>query len=668
MSMTRQMAALIATLLLAACGGVWALHLWALQASLREQLGLRNVEAATELTQALAQLAPDEAAWRAALNERFDQGGFSRLALRSREGQLIAERRVSGAVATRAGQAEGTTRRAPAWFAEWAALERQEARAPIVHQGRELGMLFVQAQADSAVHGLWLTAMRSAAWLALLTALGMALAVWRLRRWRAPLTQMAAQAKALQEGRFQFTPEPREDDLRAVVKSMNALVARLADQFAAQSTQVHTLQRLAHADAITGLARREAFLRRVAAFSEMPECLGLTLIMLRMKNLALLNEVSGHETVDGFLGAVGDMLDDYPRRVNGALAGRLNGTDLAVFLPAKGVVRDTAQAMADTLAALAERSLPGLEFALGAVESTGALPLAELLAACDTALAQSEWCSQGRSQGPRGEVVVRMLGDANDDADGTTDSTAGAPQGVRGSRGWRTRISAALDAGRVSVAEFAVVGRHGQLLHLECPLRVQPEADGPVLPAREWLPWASRSALLPRLELAGLAQVLAAIAADGVRRSMHLCESSIVQSGAVQTLTAVLDDHSGAAPLLCLEIAEATWARAPAPLAALGAALRERGVAIGLEHAGMALPSKSFVQGIALAYVKIDARYVRQANSDAAARDLAVALVRQARSLGALAIAEGVADADEVQGLFSLGFDGVTGPGVLHQA
>ena len=57
-------------------------------------------------------------------------------------------------------------------------------------------------------------------------------------------------------------------------------------------------------------------------------------------------------------------------------------------------------------------------------------------------------------------------------------------------------------------------------------------------------PWAARGALLPRLELAGLACVLENIASDGQRRAMHLCESSIVQSGAVQALTAVLDDHS----------------------------------------------------------------------------------------------------------------------------
>lgn len=656
MSMTRQMALLIVALLLLACGGVWVAHLGSLQDSLRGQLLLRNGEAATLLARSLAAQAGDEAAMAAILDAQFAQGGYQRLSLRARDGRAISDRQAP----------ERGDAAVPAWFASLVSLEVPEGRAPVPvlggeALGQEVATVRVMVRRDGALQALWRAAHRTAAWLALLALGGLALAAWRLRRWQRPLAQMAAQAQALQEGRFQYIADPGAADLRPVVASMNALVSRLADQYAAQSTQVHTLQRLAHADAITGLARREHFLRRVAAYSEVPECLGLTLVLLRLRNLALLNEMAGHEAVDGFLGAVGDMLDDYPRRVNGAMAGRLNGTDLAVFLPTKGVARDTAEALADTLAALAERSLPALEFAIGAAESVGTMPVAELMTACDTALAQAEWRSQGRLGGrPSGEVVVRLLGQPEDAGEG---GSADAGQ-ARGSRGWRTRIAAALDAGRVSVAEYPALDRRGQLIHLECPLRVQTEPDGPVLAAREWLPWASRSALLPRLELAGLVKVLEAIGADGQRRAVHLCESSIVQSGAVQALTAVLDDHREAARQLSIEIAEATWARAPAPLAALGAALRERGVSVGLEHAGLALPSRAFVQGIALAFVKIDARYVRNANSDVTARDLASALVRQARSFGAMAIAEGVDNEGELQDLFALGFEGVTGPAV----
>lgn len=656
MSLTRQMALLIATLLVSACLGLWGLQLGSLRDALREQQRERNAAAALALAGALSPLTGDITRLREAMSTHAAAGSWRRVTVRSADGQALVE----------LGASAGDGRQGvPDWFAGLVALDLEAARVAL--SGPDAGAVYLLTRDDWALQALWRSASRTALWLAALLALGLALGAWRLRRWQHPLRQVVDAAQALQEGRFQFIAEPRAADLKPVVKSMNALVGRLAEQYAAQSTQVHTLQRLAHADAITGLARRDAFLRRVADHAERPECVGLTLVIVRLRNLALLNEVVGHASVDGFLGAFGELLDDYPRRVNGALAGRLNGTDLALVLPAKGVARDTAEAIADTLAALAERSMPGLEFAIGAAETIGPMPLAHLLAACDTALARAEWRSQARTRGAaHGEIVVRLLGEADDggdNGDAALSASGGSPT-PRGSRGWRARISAALEAGRVDVAEYPVLDRQGRLIHFECPLRVQPEPDGPVLAAGEWLPWASRSALLPRLELAGLVKVLARIAADGQRRVLHLCESSIVQSGAVQALAAVLDEHTLAAPLLGIEIAEATWARAPAPLASLGAALRERGVEIGMEHAGQALPSKAFVQGIALAYVKVDARFVRDASDDPAARDLAAALVQQARSLGALAIAEGVASEAETAAMLELGFDGVTGPGV----
>jgi EAL domain-containing protein (putative c-di-GMP-specific phosphodiesterase class I) len=76
---------------------------------------------------------------------------------------------------------------------------------------------------------------------------------------------------------------------------------------------------------------------------------------------------------------------------------------------------------------------------------------------------------------------------------------------------WRQRIATALEAGRVKLAEFPVVNARGSVVHLECPLRVQLQPDGPFDAAVRWLPMASRSRIIHKVDLAAVELALKAI-------------------------------------------------------------------------------------------------------------------------------------------------------------
>jgi EAL domain-containing protein (putative c-di-GMP-specific phosphodiesterase class I) len=90
-------------------------------------------------------------------------------------------------------------------------------------------------------------------------------------------------------------------------------------------------------------------------------------------------------------------------------------------------------------------------------------------------------------------------------------------------------------------------------------------------------------------------------------------------------------------------------------------------VHIGLEHAGAALAGVTRLYQLGLSYVRIDARFLGGIARDSAVRRHAEGLVALLRGLGLAIYAEGVSEADDLQVLWSLGFDGATGPAVARR-
>ena len=70
---------------------------------------------------------------------------------------------------------------------------------------------------------------------------------------------------------------------------------------------------------------------------------------------------------------------------------------------------------------------------------------------------------------------------------------------------------------------------------------------------------------------------------------------------------------------------------------------------------------------LGLDYVRIDARFLAGIGHDAKVRRHAESLVALLRGIGLGIYAEGVAQAEDLQVLWSLGFDGATGPAVSQR-
>jgi EAL domain-containing protein (putative c-di-GMP-specific phosphodiesterase class I)/GGDEF domain-containing protein len=637
MTMTRRLALFIACLLLLAFGGSFAIHGLAARQSLQRQLELRNREAAFALALALSQGRGDPVAMQAVAAAQFEQGRYLHIVFSA-----------AGAGPSIELQRAPRVPRAPAWFIAVLPLAAEAGRASVSDGKSELGELRVEADAAWADDALWDACAHTAALMAALALAAAALTTWALRAWQRPLQATVAQALALAEGRFIEADEPALPELRSLTRSMNTLVRRLREVFAVQAQQVALLQRQALVDDVSGLPLRVPFVGQLQQRLAEPGGPGAALILLRVLQLEALNSRLGHEATDRLLGAIAGVLLTYVERVLGAFAGRLNGSDFALCLPVAGVGRETAESLRQTLASAPALRSAGIEIVIGAADGLRDTAGGVALATADAALARAE---AAREMGePGAGLAVEQLGDLYADA--------------VGSRAWREQITAALAEGRTRLAEFRVVDREGQLIHLECPLRVQLKPGGDYQTAARWLALARRSRLMPAVDLAAAALALQAIRRDGLPRAVHAAPASLVAPGFVAAMTRQLQAAAEAARLLSIECTEGLRPDEGGALAEAAAAWRPLGVRLGVEHAGASPLRLPALQSAGLAYVKVDARHLRGAAKDEAVRGYAQSLVALIHGLGLRALAESIDDAQDLAALWALGFDGATGAAV----
>lgn len=629
MSLTRRMALFIAGVLLLALGGALVIHTLAARQALQQQQDMRNRDAAAALALALSQQQGDAAAMQAVAAAQFDLGHYRRISLRGADGRV-----------TIALQQPEAPLRAPGWFIGLLPLDAAPGQALVSSGWRELGTLTVEAQIDWAQEALWTATLRTAGLLAGLALAAGLLAALLLRAWQKPLLATMAQAQALEQGRFVQAPLPGLPELRALTRSMNATVRRLREMFAHQAEQVAYLQRRAQLDTLTGLPLRQQFVQaldRRLAQHDGPG-LGLSLVLVRMPGLEGINRAHGHGLTDALLRQLAGVIARHWRTEPDTLAGRLGGADFALCLPIPGMAAELAPALLGQLREALHGVLPGVPLQVAALEGQHAADGEQLLARCAPVLERA---------GASGGLAVVGL---------KPGATA-----VASLAAWEAQISAALADDRVQLGAFEVQDAGGRLIHLECPLRLQLDPDGPFEPAARWLAMARRCGLMPRVDHAAIRHALAACTADGRPRAVNLSLASLSAPGWVAGMAERLQAAPEAARLLSIEWQDGgqptDWRSAERAIAAW----QGLGVRMGVEHAGAAPEQLAGLRDLGVQYVKVDGLHLRGAAQDPAVGAYARSLVGLIQLLGLQALAEGVDRPEDLAVLWQLGFEGATG-------
>ena len=630
MSLIRQILLLLLGSLLLAFVGSVTVHVGATRDVLQTQLNLKNSDNAAALAMVLSQQKGDAELMSLLVAAQFDTGFYQAIRLQNVDGKQIFEK-----------VAEQRPRHAPNWFVSMLPIASQPGVAQVSDGWRAIGSVRLSSQTAYAHDDLWRASLWSAAALAAVGVLAALLASALVQRIRRPLDQAVLQAHALVQGDFVTVPEPRVPEMQRLTRAMNSMVARLKLVFEAQAKQVQSLRHQAHCDGLTGLSNRKHFMAQLSGLRERED--GSSeggLVLLRLLNLAEMNRIHGHDTTDRVLLAVAQALASYQDRSSSCHTGRLNGSDFALCLPVGGLAQETAKALVEALRAVLPALGADITVVAGAVEMHSERPLAQHMSAADAALALAE--SQG------GFAVA--LGD---DAMNTP--------AMLGEVAWRQAIHSALAQDRLQLVAYPVLDQTNQLVHLECPLRLQLDPDGPFVSAARWLPLALRARLTSHTDERAASLALRAIAADGLPRCVNLSASSLSESAFPARIGHMLQASPQAAALLSVELPELAALEHFDALRELGRQLRPLGVRLGLEHAGERLERVPRLFELGLNYVKLDAAVIAHVEDDAQRSLFVRSLATMLHGLGAQVMAEGVVHDSHAQALWALGVDAITG-------
>ena len=634
MSLMRQIAWLVLGVVLAALVGAVGLSTLSLRQLMQTQLELKNADNAQALALALSQQRGDGELIKLLVSAQFDTGSYEFVRWRSAQGETLFERTE----APRPGVS-------PGWFRALVPIRAATGMAQVSSGWNAIGAIELKSHASYAHDAMWLASRRLLAWLLLVGIVAAVLAWAGLQRIRRPLDAAVTLAEGVLAGSYSQVSEPRVPELQRLTRAMNAMVQRVRELFEAQAGQLLVLRQQVHHDALTGVSTRRHFLAELDAALQRddgPAVAGLVLV--RLRDLPGLNASLGRVAVDDVLLTVVSALQAYPESVSGCRVGRLNGGDFALWLPAEGVAAETAHALADALRASLPAFGPGVQVALGAVELPREQPSNVWLGEADAALARAEHLSEAQ-----GGFVVEIVSDPG----------VGREQGEGL---WRAQLQEAVSQQRGRLAEFPVRDRAGGLLHLECPLQLQLDAN--YLPAATWLPLAARARMTAAVDLFAVSLALGAITADGKPRCINIAPASLADASFLPQLRELLGQSPQATRALLLDLAETAAAEHFERLLELGRQLRPLGVKLGLEHAGAGLAQVDRLYQAGLDYVKLDASVLLGVAGEAGRAAFVRGMVIMLRSLALKVYGEGVVDAMDAQALWDCELDGLTGPWV----
>ena len=638
MSLFKQLLIAICLFLVVAFTGSFVVSLESSRTQYVNQLRSHAQDAATALALSLTPNIDDPAMVELLVSSIFDSGYYASIRVVDlKTDQTIVERTGTPAV-----------NNVPDWFVKMIGLEPAGGDALVSRGWEQAARVEVVSHPMFAVAKLWQSALGSLGWLLICGAVSAVLGALLLRRQLKPLDYMVQQSHAIARREFLSLPQlPRTPELRRVVQAMNQMVEKLKALFQEQAERSEKLRVESYQDNLTGLANRRYFEMQLNARVSNPEQASSGyLLLLRVKDLAGLNQRLGGQRTDELLKAVGQQLSrecaKYPETQN--LVTRIRGGEFAVLAP--GLVREEALQLAQNLeSALASLHATGATD-VASVASIGLAPFAHgdspqaVISLGDQALAQAE--GQGeQSWACLDHSAVASVGDDH--------------------HAWHTLLDQALTQRRFQLYFQPVVASQDAtlVLHYKVLSRLVDD-QGHTIPAGRFLPWLERFGWTARLDRLMLETVLGQMAGHEESLALNLSSATLADPQALNKVFEILRQHSNLGPRLTLEIGEEQLPE-QAVLEQLTRRLRELGFSLSLQRFGGRFSMIGNLARLGLAYLKIDGSYIRAIDQESDKRLFIEAIQRAAHSIDLPLIAERVETEGELSVIREMGLYGVQG-------
>ena len=638
MSLFKQLLLAICLFLVVAFTGSFMVSLESSRTQYVNQLRSHAQDAATALALSLTPNIDDPAMVELMVSSIFDSGYYASI--------RVVDLKTDTAIVERSGTPDVS--KVPQWFVNLIGLEPAGGDALVSRGWEQAARVEVISHPMFAVAKLWQSALGSLGWLLVCGAVSAVLGALLLRRQLKPLDYMVKQSHAIARREFLSLPElPRTPELRRVVQAMNQMVEKLKALFQEQAERSEKLRIESYQDNLTGLANRRYFEMQLNARVSNPEQASSGyLLLLRVKDLAGLNQRLGGQRTDELLIAVGEQLSrecaKYPETHN--LVTRIRGGEFAVLAP--GLVREEALQLARNLdSALASLHATGATD-VASVASLGLAPFVHgdspqaVIGLADQALAQAE---------TQGEPSWACL-------DHSASSRVADDH-----HAWHNLLDQALtNRGLKLYFQPVVASQDPQLvLHYKVLSRLIDD-QGQTIPAGRFLPWLERFGWTARLDRLMLELVLEQMAGHDESLALNLSSATLADPQMLNKVFEILRAHSNMGPRLTLEIGEEQIPE-QAVLEQLTKRLRELGFSLSLQRFGGRFSMIGNLARLGLAYLKIDGSYIRAIDQEGDKRLFIEAIQRAAHSIDLPLIAERVETEGELSVIREMGLYGVQG-------
>jgi diguanylate cyclase (GGDEF)-like protein len=636
MSLTKQLWLAILAVLSIAFGVSFLVSALSARHYLEDQLRLKNIDNANSLALSMSQMQKDPVTIELLISAQFDSGHYQYITLTSPSGKVLASR-----------TSDAGADQVPAWFANLIPIHAEPGIAKVQDGWRQFGTLTVKSHSRYAQLALWQGSLNLLFWFlagALITGFAGTFILHRITR---PLRDVVEQAEAIGARRFITLREPRTQEFRSLVRAMNTHATQVRTMLEEESARLEQLRRDAQHDSLTGLLNREHFLKQTKQALE-GENVAPTgaLFVVRLPELVQMNKDIGRDSTDALLRRIAEALDEFCGEWESCQIGRLNGGDFAVLAPNAGSVEMLAhQIFAHIQLLINDPSSPTEQKILvGAAAYHHGDNISQLLSLADNALARAE---------QKGGSAVEAES-ANVDTQPASSLAA-----------WKDLIETALDKKRIKFATFPVLNGQGRLIHFEAPARMQIIQDALWMSGKEFIPWASRLGMIKQIDQAIFEHAMSWLEKETQPLCINLSPESMCDAGLTERMHQVLVRIPTLAGRLWIDIPEFGAYLHARAFRAFCNSLKPLGCKIGLEHVGNQIHHIGELHDLGLDYLKIDSAIIHDIDKSMGNQTFLRGVCTIAHAMGMMTIAEGVLNQQEAHCLVGLGFDGMTGPGIV---
>jgi len=635
MSLYKQLWTAIFFLLSIVFGVVFLINGVSTSEYLEQQLSQKNNDDANALALSLSQQELDPVLIELQLAARLDQGNYKFIAFTDVNGDTLFQR-------------ENATLMSPRheWLATLFPINAEIGQAEVSNGWNQFGTLTLASDDGFAYAELWHAGERTLIALLVAVVLAGILGTFLLRLILQPLSQVVEQAEAIGQRRFVTLPEPFTTEFRAVTISMNALSTRVKDMLSRETQRLEQQREVSDLEPTTGILQRDPFMARLKAklASEEADASG-AIALVRITDLARMNQTFGRGAVDTTLKTIGSVLRRLTMTEPTWLTGRLNGSDFVLLAPEARDPRRVAGTLQRVINdALLENSMRANTTIPGAcVEYSSGDTIRQIMTTLDAALmaADEQRNSTITLASRHSSSVIPAREQANY---------------------WRDALSNALKNNELMLECFPVLTSAGKLFHQEGMVRIK--VNNEICPAGAFMPWVNRLDMGGELDRAVVNLALQQIQRTGRTTAVNLTANALTDPTFATWLEGVLLKQSPLAGRLNVEVSELSAFSHVEGFQRLSRRTKAAGAKIGVEHVGYRIDEVGKLSDLGIDYIKIDGLFTNGISGNAGTAALLRTYVSIAQTLSLPCIAEGIVKSDDVQTAYELGAAAASGPAV----